>query len=240
MRDARGVLNRRERRLELRQQQCRGADRAGRTRHIGGREPGIRAAGDRNAVLAIPGDEDERGAGGSGRIAHHMRHIDAVAPQAGKGLVAERVAAEARDQAHPAAGAGRTHGLIRALAARGREEFSPQQGLARTGYARHADDHVGVRAADHHDGFRTRFAAGCRAHQVFEAIERLTEATYDQLGKETGLSESTLRRRIDELDGRVSRIGAGKRNDPFRFITTTSSPTGGEERPSLFDEGNPL
>jgi hypothetical protein len=73
--------------------------------------------------------------------------------------------------------------------------------------------------------------ADVQRDQVFEAIETLGEASYEQLEKETGLSESTLRRRIEELDGRVSRIGAGKRNDPFRFITTTSNPgVGGKEK----------
>jgi hypothetical protein len=69
--------------------------------------------------------------------------------------------------------------------------------------------------------------AEAQQEQVYEAIAALGEASYGQLEKETGLSESTLRRRIDELDERVRKIGAGRRNDPFRFITTTSIPTGG-------------
>jgi hypothetical protein len=74
--------------------------------------------------------------------------------------------------------------------------------------------------------------ADVEREQVLAALEALREATYDKLHEETGLTRSSLRRRLDELGERVSRSGAGKRGDPFVFSAQVPTLTGQKETES--------
>jgi DNA-binding Lrp family transcriptional regulator len=70
--------------------------------------------------------------------------------------------------------------------------------------------------------------------QILAALDVLGEAGYEKLHEETGLSRSTVQRRLEDLGDRVVRIGAGKKGNPFLFSAralTGQKETGASEKP---------
>ena len=77
-----------------------------------------------------------------------MIHTDAVALEAGDGLVAKHILTDAGDQCDVAARASRANGLVGAFATGSGDELAAEDGFARPRDAVELDDHVGVRTAD--------------------------------------------------------------------------------------------
>ena len=141
-----------QRSFQLEEQDGGGAKRISGLRHVSREQFGIRSRSNGDAVLTVPGNEDQRHARRAGGVSKNVVHVDSLGNESGHGFFSKDVPADAGDERHRAARARGAHGLVGAFAAGGAGKFTAENGFAGFGDTVHFDDHVGIGTAEDENG----------------------------------------------------------------------------------------
>ena len=139
--------------LQLADQRVAGAERAGRPGGVGVVEAGVRTWPDRDDVLAMPVDQDQRVPGGGAGVGEHPGDVDARRGRLREQEGAVGVGTDPPHQPHESARArefGRRHGLVGALAAGVAAQVAAEDRLAGRGQRSDGQHQVEVQAAEDH------------------------------------------------------------------------------------------